>query len=312
MLSKFIRKIILLYLCILSLYGCKEIAWGVLSEEQMKNIAYDLILLEASSQIYNIQDTSIYDKLQESVFFKHGVSKEKYQKSLQWYAKYPSKLESIYDIVSVKIDSLRSDVDSYKFHPEEMYKLDSLLDTVHLIAFDSIYIFDKTPQDKSLRFDVKSGVALTLSDIYVLTADITATALDTTIDTLKNSTISLSITYNNSKRKNLKQPIIANGRTYRYKFFPQKNDTTRASKIHINLLNSTDSIKNIRIENISFIRIFNSEKYPSIELINRNILSPQHSLEVSPLKSTKKRVFENGKAIPRVGDNNDLRQKNQK
>ena len=297
--KRFFLITVICLICLAWLCSCHGKPWGVITPKEMEDLTYDLTLLDASIQTYNVGDTVLIQRFYSEVFEKHSVSKEKYQESLQWYAENAKELEQIYERVSQRMDSLRSEVEDYRFHPELKAEANASLDTVELIEFDSLYIFDKTPEYDSLKFNVKKGTIYSISDRYIFTADISVEATDTAHSLLKNSTIELYIAYNNNKRKHLKKAIIADGKRYRYTFYPTINDTAKVARIYVNLFNSKDTITSLKVENISLRRIYDSEKYP---MPNRSLIVPE-GLQKAPGRSTVREVFKEGKSLPHLKEN---------
>lgn len=253
-----LRRLLFTIIIVATLLGCKA---KVLSQRQMEELTYEFILAEASMEVRNIRDTDKQKDIYNEIYERYGTSSEVYERSLQHYAKEPKILEEIYERVQNRIDSLQAEVDNFTFHPHEKSSaLDIILDTVELIEFEEFYEFTQTPDAGELRFDVEKGTMLTPSDRYLFSLEIVAEAEGE----LENSFVMMNITYQNSKRKELKQRVVADGRHYRYRFFPEQNDTVRASKIHVNLFSSDEKVSRIRIDNIKLQRIYNSEKYPML------------------------------------------------
>lgn len=241
------------------LLGCKA---KVLNERQMEELTYEFILAESSMDIRNIRDTEKQKEIYNEIYERYGTTSEVYERSLQYYSQEPKILEAIYEKVQNRIDSLQAEVGNFTFHPDEKSSaLAEVLDTVNLIEFEDSYDFTKTPDANSLRFEVEKGTMLTPSDRYLFSLEMVAEA----DGELENSFVVMSVTYQNSKRNELKQKVIADGKRYRYKFFPLQNDTVRASKIYVNLFSSDEKVTKLRIDSIKLQRIYNSEKYPMID-----------------------------------------------
>lgn len=240
------------------LFGC---GGKVLNQHQMEELTYEFILAESSMEIRNIRDTEKQKDIYNEIYERYGTTSEVYERSLQYYAQEPKILEQIYENVQNRIDSLKAKVDGFAFHPGDKNSvLEIVLDTLNLIEFEESYEFAKTPDANSLRFDVERGTMLTPSDRYLFSLEMVAEAEDK----LENTFVVMSVAYQNNKRKELRQLVVADGKRYRYSFFPQQNDTVRASKIYVNLFLSDEKVSNIRIDNVSLQRIYNSEKYPMI------------------------------------------------
>lgn len=80
---------------------------GILTEEQMVSVIVDLETHQAMYKMkFSNKDTVSYNQLAAYVFKQQNTSKEAFNTSLAYYAKYPKQLESFYasaiEIISEK------------------------------------------------------------------------------------------------------------------------------------------------------------------------------------------------------------------
>lgn len=260
------RLIVYLFLVIL-LAACKMKPIGVIGEKKMEDIIYDITLTEAIIYTYDTKiSTEERKKLYNDIYAKYGIDEAKYLASLKWYTENPKYIEIIYDNVRSRIDTLKSDVANYKIHPEAKIA-DQLreLDTIEMYAFEPQYMFNATPPTDSLRFVVESKDSFALEDKYIFSLLLKADKFANRKDTLENSDIEFTITYSDGSMKTLKCRIIANSKTYRYTFTPKQRTDVAPTKIEGNMFRSTELIRQLQIDSVRLIRIYNSKKYPLLE-----------------------------------------------
>ncbi|MGQ9845911.1 MAG: DUF4296 domain-containing protein [Bacteroidales bacterium] len=109
-------KIRLVALCsTLFLFSCKqnstEIPEGVISRDSMINIIVDLHLVDAvlqnpmtQSKVGDIPSNNLY----KAVMKKYHISKERFDKSMDFYSDNPVMLDSMYDSVIEKLSLIQS------------------------------------------------------------------------------------------------------------------------------------------------------------------------------------------------------------
>lgn len=103
------RLVILLSLVILS---CSDetVPKGVLASDKMEAVLYDVIRADEMVDVYSIQDSAYRNfskrsALYDSVFHIHAISKEGFQKSLQFYQDRPDLLKTIFDSLQKRTDT---------------------------------------------------------------------------------------------------------------------------------------------------------------------------------------------------------------
>lgn len=254
----------ILYLfVVVALTACSMKPIGIIGDKKMENIIYDMTFCDAVLSSYNISSPNERQAYYDKIYAKYNTTADKFQQSLEWYARNPKRLEQIYTNVKTRIDNLQADVESYKFHPESKL-IDELkaLDTVNIYRFADSYRFTSNPKNDSLRFEIADPAYFAESDRFILKFFMRVNDTDTVNDTLKNSRISLRITYSDGTVKQLFNNIFANNRWYRYTFSPQSKPNIAPIKVEGNLFEANTKITNLQIDSAKLLRIFNAEKYP--------------------------------------------------
>jgi hypothetical protein len=107
-----IKYFISVLACLNLLSACTEKS-PIIEPAKMQSILWDVIQLEAYSQLIIAPDTVKMDVkknalLQKKIFLLHGVSKEQYFKSYQFYSTHPEMMRIILDSITTKADRDRS------------------------------------------------------------------------------------------------------------------------------------------------------------------------------------------------------------
>jgi len=87
---------------------------NLLEKEQMIEVLYDLGLAEAAYRGRHHKDTIAEEKVRQRVFYnfsEHGVSKEQFEKSYDYYMKNPEVLVEIYNEVLARYSTRLSEVE---------------------------------------------------------------------------------------------------------------------------------------------------------------------------------------------------------
>ena len=165
------KRSLLYFLLLIFLSGCTLRPWGVLSQEKMVAVLLDVHIVEATiktldSNSKRIEKQEYYNKM----FAKHGITKEQFDHSLEWYSRHPNRLVTIYDEVKIQAEQLQARVEAYEFHPDDKpTRADSITefdiwhwerDRVLALNSDSILAVD------SLHFSIKDS-AYCLSLIHI-------------------------------------------------------------------------------------------------------------------------------------------------
>ncbi|MDR3328245.1 MAG: DUF4296 domain-containing protein [Prevotellaceae bacterium] len=245
----------------LVLFSCSMQPFGVMNSEKMEDVLYDFYIADATISTKRL--SSERNEYYNYVFEKHKISKNKFEKSIKWYAAKPQRLELIYSNVKNRIEKLQADVDSYKFHPEEKLTDEkNSLDTIAIYKFEQKYYFDDNVPKDSLKFEIADRNYFALGDRFILQFFMKIESLDAKDEYLPTTKASLIITYSDGKQKRISQKLFADNKTYKYTFQPVKNDSLAPTKIEINLFDGNDMLRSFTADSVKFLRIFNYKKYP--------------------------------------------------
>jgi hypothetical protein len=245
----------------LMLLSCNMRPFGVMNSEKMEDVLYDFYIADATINVKHL--SSERDEYYNYVFEKHKISKNKFEKSIRWYATKPQSLELIYSNVKTRIEKLQADVDGYKFHSEEKLTDEkNSLDTIAIYNFEQKYHFENSVPKDSLKFEIAVRNNFALGDKFILQFFMKIESLDVKDEYLPTAKASLIITYLDGKQKKIMQKLFADNKTYKYTFQPVKNDSLAPIKIEINLFDGDDMFRSFTADSVKLLRIFNFKKYP--------------------------------------------------
>jgi len=118
----------LLLICLLSLFitSCNN-KKDLLSPKKMQNVMWDMIQLEAYAQQPAVIDSLKRRKtsvsgLQNQILALHGVNKDQYLKSYQYYNEHPESMRNILDSIAVNAERDRDKIMAKKFSGNKMSK----------------------------------------------------------------------------------------------------------------------------------------------------------------------------------------------
>ena len=116
-------KKFLIILISLSLVGCKseeEEYQAVMPEEQMVQIMKDFMLLEATFNTRLIRMSDKDERMEsysEEILEKHGVSKEDFDASYEYYVYHPVEFESMMQLVFEELNKMETEAAKYRKRP---------------------------------------------------------------------------------------------------------------------------------------------------------------------------------------------------
>lgn len=242
--------------------------WGVMNPSEMEEVLYDIHLTEGMiSAVYPNMRREDQRASYDAIFEKHGVTRQKFEKSLVWYSAHPDKFSPIYDSLDVRFTTLVNDVKAYKFHDEmsHLLKLDTL-SKVNIYGFEIHKNFNAVPDASDVSFEVNDARLLAEGDRYVWRFYLTPLALDTVrFDTLPNTRIRFCVDYANGTCDSVSHPICANGKRRRLTITAQCTDTLTPVRIRGSFFDGRDQVASLRIDSATLMRYYDARRHPLSE-----------------------------------------------
>lgn len=93
---------------ILSIAGCREERPnGVLSDDEMEKIIYELYMTDGALGAEGIFNDTVSSEYYNSVFNENGITKERFDSTLKWYSEHLEDFERVTENVSLRIEKER-------------------------------------------------------------------------------------------------------------------------------------------------------------------------------------------------------------
>ncbi len=148
-------EILLLAFSVLLLVGCDR---PPISQEKMEDILFDIYRTDAYIAMEDISMTPEKRvKLYDSVFEKHGITKQQFDEALDWYAHHTSDWKLIHNNLVTRSEEYQKRVENYEFTPEAKPVVQDSIDTFDLWAPKSCWKwveangnFDRSQSDFTL------------------------------------------------------------------------------------------------------------------------------------------------------------------
>ena len=241
---------------LLLLTAC-EVPLGIASRKEMAQILADVHLAEATvGQKYAYNDHSTKRAYFESVFAKHGITRDEFNESLEWYARHPRIFAEVYaDAVDI-LEAKHADVDNYKFHPEANPEFRHVIDSLNIWLRPQSLQTTATRHD-SLRFELTDSTLFGMGEKYIWQFRQRAERDSTT----PAAYLKLVVDYESSAADSIVYRLSDSTATYAYRVHLQTNDSLKISKLRgVFFDTGSDTVPSITIDSVRLWRYYNTEK----------------------------------------------------
>jgi hypothetical protein len=241
-------------------------------------VLLDVHVAEAAMKIVDSSAKRIEkQEYYNTVFEKHNITKEQFDKSLDWYARHPKLLVEIYDDLKKEAVSLQERVEAYEFHPDDKpLKEDSIaefdlwhwererlltlgedsiipIDSLHFSITDSNYFYKSESLQLYLKMRVYSP------DTAKFTTRVIYHYSDSVVDTLQYESLADSIC-----------------RRYRFtQIIPTYRDI---DSLFIEFIDSVRTIESVEIDSVELNRVHDKYLYPINSDIKNKIREANDSI----------------------------------
>ena len=272
------RNKVLYVLLLILLSGCGMRPWGILSHDEMVVVLLDVHVAEAAMKIVDSSAKRIEkQEYYNTVFEKHNITKEQFDKSLDWYARHPKLLVAIYDDLKKEAERLQERVEAYEFHPNDKpLREDSItefnlwhwererlltlgedsvipIDSLHFSITDSNYFYKSESLQLYLKMRVYSP------DIVGFTTRMICHYSDSLVDTLQYESLADSV-------------------CRRYRFTQIIPDFRNIDSLFIELIDSARTIESVEIDSVELNRTYNKILYPMKSEVRKVIREANDSI----------------------------------
>lgn len=247
---------VILSVVLLLLTAC-EVPLGIASRKEMAQILADVHLAEATvGQKYAYNDHSTKRAYFESVFAKHGITRDEFNESLEWYARHPRIFAEVYaDAVDI-LEAKHADVDNYKFHPEENPEFRHVIDSLN-IWLRPMALRTTAAKYDSLHFEIADSTLFGVGEKYIWQFRQRAERDSTT----PAAYLKLVVDYESGTADSIVYRLNDSTATYAYRVHLQTNDSLKISRLHgIFFDTGSDTLPPIKIDSVRLWRYYNTEK----------------------------------------------------
>ena len=268
--TKYILGFSLLFVLLSS---CSIKPSGVLSQRQMVDVLFDIHKADATISVTSPYRTAADNReYYNRVFAKWNVTKENFDRSLEWYATRPDDLLDIYDSVRVRADNLQLRVEAYEFHPKDKPTLIDSLDEFDLWKWQRVQFLENRGQREilpdSLRFAYNDSNYFARGNELNFRLEMTTHSLDTaTFRTM------LVLHYADSTRDTLSHTSLSDGVERKYHYTKTLPDTVALAQLDVILVDEPFWLTDVEVKTVSLHRKyhkFNSPVMPEIRTQVRN------------------------------------------
>ncbi len=289
------KRSLLYFLLLIFLSGCTLRPWGVLSQEKMVAVLLDVHIVEATIKTLDSNSKRIEkQEYYNTMFAKHGITKEQFDHSLEWYSRHPNRLVAIYDEVKIQAEQLQARVEAYEFHPDDKpTRADSITefdiwhwerDRVLALNSDSILAVD------SLHFSIKDSAYCYNSEMLRFYLKMRVYAPDSVSFVTR-----MVCHYSDSVVDTLEYISRADSVCRRYRFTQLIPSFRNIDSLFIELVDSARTIERVQIDSVELKRVYDKFTYPFdpdtrkfIRNANDSIQkAKEHKLEVQLKKNNK-------------------------
>jgi len=123
-------EILLVLTLVMLLTGCSK---APIKMDKMEDILFDIYRTDACISVERRSMPSEERvKYYDSIFKKHGVTKEEFDEALDWYAHHPRDWELVYQNLTERTEEYVKRVENYEFSPKDMPDEQSNIDSIDL------------------------------------------------------------------------------------------------------------------------------------------------------------------------------------
>lgn len=276
-----------LHILILLLFsGCTLRPFGVLSQDKMVDVLLDVHIVEAAIRTLDSNSKRIEkQEYYNGMFAHHGITKEQFDKSLDWYSHHPSRLVEIYDAVRVKAEDLQTRVEAYEFHIDDKpTRQDSIaeFDLWHWER-DRLLVLndDSTISIDSLHFSLTDTAYFYRSEMLRFYLKMRVYAPDTVPFVTR-----MVCHYSDSIADTLQYISKADSICRRYYFTQVISSNRDIDSLFVELIDSARTIERVQIDSVELVRVYDKFTYPITLDVRNEIRNANDSIS----KEKKKRL----------------------
>lgn len=245
--------------CVAVLFAACERPLNVLNTDDMAAVLADIHVAEATmTNKISYASLDIKRAYYEGIFEKHNISRETFNKSIDWYSRHPKEFEEVYAQVIVLVTEKQEQVNNYAYHPEVNPAFLNLIDSLNLWV-RAPKLVAKTPVADSLYFELNDPQFFRSGDKYVwhFLQQVSGS------DTLPQSKLKFVIQYPNQLFDSVVYNLPEKQAKLRYTVTLKARDSIAPQRIFGWFYTaSLDSVKRVSVDSISLVRYYNKQTHP--------------------------------------------------
>ncbi len=269
-------KYLILSILVLFIASCGK---SKLSRAEMVDVLYDIHFAEATIQVAANNSPRIEKQEYYNVIFEnHGITKEYFDKSVEWYSNNPKEYKLVYEGLIKKAEALKGRVDALEFHPEmRPTRMDSIgsLDLWYWhneITLSDTVNYSISPD--SLYFALNDSAYFELSDTLQWKFRI---AMRSTLFG-DSSNIKMMLNYGDYTDTVLyHMPIDSVKRAV--SFTKIISDSTHLMSVEFSFADNLDSVSYVEIDSIALWRKYNKFVYALSESVRKDLDRKRDSVQ---------------------------------
>lgn len=257
------RKFLVLTALVFVCFSCDVRPLTVLNKEEMAAVLVDIHVAEAvTGKKLTFSKHAEKRAYFESVFQKHHITFDDFQKSIDWYSRHPKIFAEVYSNVLTELQNKEIDVKNYVFHPEDSPERKKQIDSLNLwvqpVKIEASFI-----DAEMLRFEIMDSILFAPSDKYVIRFIKRMNA-----DSLPSAEFKFYLQYSDGVLDSVIYQMSQKKATYRYTVTMMAKDTLTPIGLFGTFYSAhLDSTSVVTFDSIVVMRYFNPLKHPLDSLI---------------------------------------------
>lgn len=276
--------LLILFLAVM-VVGCDVCPSSVLPPDKMADVLFDVHRAEAAisvtaSYIPAVEKQEYYN----SVFSKWGITKEDFDRSLEWYSEHTDDMLAIYDTLRQRVDDLQGRVENYEFHPDDKPTYLDSIDYFDLWMWQRTQTLEnrgsKVIGVDSVRFEINDSNYFARGNDIIFDMDMRALSLDSS----KFKT-QLVFHYVDSVKDTLTYTTLADNRLRHYHYFKRLPDSVSVCRLQIILVDEPFYLTEIGVKGVKLNRKYHRYDSPVSQQVRREVRDAQDAVGRSLKKS---------------------------
>lgn len=279
------RKIILLFVCLIAFMSCDNRPKDVLSKSAMEQVLYDYHL--AQGMITNLptdKRREMADSYIKAVYEKNGITEAQFDSSMVWYSRHTKDMKDIYDNLYQRYKSADEEMKLKTGSSEMGYFFTESGDTTNIWNGDKLIILRHGELFNRENFTFKTDTSFRKKDRFVLLTNV-GFIKENKDDRDCSLTISLSLRYKDGKSVGTVRRLYYPG-NQQLTIEAIKNEDIESVNIFFYYNGKPDMRNMSMIDNIALYRIHTQKKETVIDSLSTDTVAVDSIANIKPVMVT--------------------------